>query len=171
MAEGRAGAVVGIFAEGTAVARALRALQGEGFAELAVYSPVPQHEVWETLAPGASPVRSWTLLGGLLGCASGFALTIGTALDWPLRTSAKPIVSIPPFLIIVFELTILLGALGALAGFLYNARLPRWPEQLAYDPRFSIDRFGLLVRDAERVARAEELLRASGAEEVRVEAG
>lgn len=161
---------LGIFADPEPLRRALRALRQEGFTDLTVYSPVPEHEIWEALEPGTSPVRLWTLAGGLLGCATGFALTIGTALDLPLRTSAKPIVSIPPFVIIAFELTILLGALGAVAGFLFNARLPRRPA-IAYDPRFSVDRFGLAVRDGSRITKAHEILRAAGAEEVRVEAG
>ncbi len=171
MPEKRNDVALGIFADPQAMLRALSALREEGFADLTVFSPVPERAVWEALEPGPSGVRFWTLVGALLGCASGFALTIGTALDWPLRTSAKPIVSLPPFIIIAFELTILLGALGAVAGFLFNARLPRRTAKIVYDLRFSVDRFGLAVRDGSRITKAHEILRAAGAEEVRVEEG
>lgn len=169
MPENRETVTLGIFANRDALLRALESLRQEGFADLTVYSPVPEPEVWEGLEPSKSPVRRWTLAGGLLGCASGFALTIGTVLDWPLRTSAKPIVSLPPFVIIAFELTILLGALAAMVGFLLNARLPCWTSPSANDPRFSVDRFGIAVRHASQITKAHEILRAAGAEEVRVE--
>ncbi|MFQ5776753.1 MAG: DUF3341 domain-containing protein [Terriglobia bacterium] len=148
---------------------AVRGLQEAGFADLMVYSPAGHHEIVDEVTSRVSPVRLWTLLGGLLGCASGFALTIYTSLDWPLRTSAKPIVSLPPFVIIAFELTILLGALGAMLGFVLNARLPRLLTGPVYDARFSEGRFGIYVPGPERIAKAEEILRGCGAEEVRLE--
>ena len=36
--------------------------------------------------------------------------------DWPLLVGGKPIGSIPPYVVIIFELTILLGALSTVAG-------------------------------------------------------
>lgn len=161
--------VLGTFSDIGAVLRAIRELQKEGFSDLTIYSPTARHEILEALEGGVSPVRLWTLIGGLLGCASGFALTIYTSLDWPHRTSAKPIVSIPPFVIIAFELTILLGALGAVLGFLVNARLPRRRAKTAYDPRFSEGRFGIFVRCTDGIVGAQEILRNVGAEEVRFE--
>jgi molybdopterin-containing oxidoreductase family membrane subunit len=112
-------------------------------------------------------VRIFTLIGCLLGGTTGLVLTIATSLHYPLITGGKPIVSIPPFLIIVFELTILFGGLMTLGGMLLNARLPRAHIVPAYDPRFSEDRFGLWVRcesqDFDVVTR---LLETAGAEEV-----
>jgi molybdopterin-containing oxidoreductase family membrane subunit len=100
--------------------------------------------------------------------SSGFALTIWTALKWNLITGGKPVVSIPPFVVIAFELTILLGGLCTLLGLLVTARLPSLKGSPRYDPRFSVDRFGVEVtcEAAERGA-IEHLLRGAGAEEVR----
>ena len=52
----------------------------------------------------------------LTGTATGFSLTIWTSLKWELITGGKPVVSIPPFVIIAFELTILLGGLARCSG-------------------------------------------------------
>ena len=169
MSKTAAAGVLGIFSDLDATLRSARALQQEGFADLTIYSPTARHEIFAVMESGVSPVRLWTLVGGIIGGASGFALTILTSLDWPLRTGGQPIVSIPPFVIIAFELTILLGALGAVAGFLLSARLPHKLGNPAYDPRFSEDRFGVFVRCAERSETVQEILRRSGAEEVRVE--
>jgi hypothetical protein len=45
-------------------------------------------------------------------------------LSWPLIVGGKPIVSIPPFIIIAFALTILFGSLSTFLGFLILSRLP-----------------------------------------------
>jgi hypothetical protein len=67
---------------------------------------------------------------------AGFALCIYTVLRYPLIVGGKPVVSILPFVVIAFELTILLGSLATFAGFLLNARLP-------YIPRiFNPDEYG-----------------------------
>lgn len=47
---------------------------------------------------------------------------------------------------IAFEGTILLGCLANLLGLVLHARLYRRTLSPFYDPRFSRDRFGLLIR-------------------------
>jgi molybdopterin-containing oxidoreductase family membrane subunit len=161
-------ACVGIFADGSRAAAAIGALRREGLVDLEVRAPVPHPAVEAALAGPASPVRRYTLAGGLLGCASGFALTSWTALQWGLIIGGKPVVALVPFVVIAFELTILFAALATLAGVLVHARLPRLRADAAHDPRFSGDRFGLLVRcGPDRLAAAEGALRRAGAEEVR----
>ena len=115
-----------------------------------------------------SRVRLFTLIGGLTGTVSGFVLTIWSALQWGLVTGGKPIASIPPFVVIAFELTILFGGLATVLGMMLLARLPRLRQSPGYDPRFSNDRFGVAVRCAAgRGASVADVLRGAGAEEVR----
>lgn len=167
---GRSVEVLGIFAHLDAFTRAIRSVRSSGYRDITAFSPVPRHEVEEALQGGKSPVRFFTLGGGLLGCITGFVLTITTSLHYPLITGGKPVVSIPPFLVIVFELTILFGALGTILGMLLNIQLPRLRLEPGYDPCFSIDRFGLLLRCGQEHAEAvEKILRSAGAEEVRRE--
>ncbi len=105
----------------------LRALLGEGVSpgELLLHLPFEVPEVEEILGLPPSRTRLFALAGALGGFGGGLAFTIYTALDWPLVTGGKPIVSLPPFLIIAYLMTILFGSLGAFAGFLFLARLPR----------------------------------------------
>ncbi len=159
--------LVGIFTHLDALLRAVHQLRNAGYRDAGVFSPMPRHEVEEALARGPSPVRYFTLIGAILGAATGFVLTIATSLYYPLITGGKPIVSIPPFLIIVFELTILFGALAAILGMLLNIRLPRLKPQPGYDPRFSEDRFGLWVRCQEdQIDAAQRILHSCRADEV-----
>lgn len=162
--------VLGIFSDRVAWLQAIRQLRLAGFRDLVTYSPVPDPAVEATLEKGPSPVRRFTLIGAVAGCVAGFVLTIGTSLSWPLITSGKPIVSLPPFLVIVFETTVLFGALGNFLGFLVSARLPSKDAGRQYDPRFSEDRFGLFIPcDAKEARVAADILRSAGAEEVRIE--
>ena len=59
----------------------------------------------------------WIALAfGALGCFIGFSLPAWTASDWVLPVSGKPIVAIPPFTIIGFELTILVNVYIYIVG-------------------------------------------------------
>ena len=160
--------VVGVFGSIDAALLALKELKSKGYANLTVYSPTPQHELEEVLDQGISPVRLFTLIGALTGCAFGFFYAISTSVDWPLITGGKPIVSLPPFVVIGFECTILIGALSTVAGMFLNARLPKLRQAAGYDPRFSNDKFGIVAFGGPaQVATAEQIMRAAGAEEVR----
>lgn len=163
--------VLGVFAHVDTAVRAIHELRAKGFTAISTYSPVPLAELEEALTGHGlprSPVRLFTLVGGLTGTASGFALAIWSSVKWDLVTGGKPVVSIPPFVIIAFELTILLGGLCTLLGLFVTARLPGLGFSPRYDPRFTADRFGVEVAcapsDTPAVA---EILRVAGAEEVR----
>ena len=159
--------VVGVFGTLDAALLALRELKAHGYANLEVYSPVPNHELEEVLAKPESPVRVFTLVGGLTGTTLGFAYAISTSLDWELVTGGKPIVSLPPFVVIGFETMILLGALATVLGMFLNARLPRLGRARGYDPRFSNDKIGVVATGGPaQIAAAEDIMRAAGAEEV-----
>ena len=160
--------MLGIFAEVDAAALAIERLRAAGMKRIVVFTPVPRHELEHALHAPESPVRLFTLVGGLTGAATGFALTIWTSLDWPLVTGGKPIVSLPPYVVIAFELTILFGALSTVLGLLINARLPRARRMVVYDPSFSAGRFGVFVAPpAGREPEAAAILRESGAVELR----
>jgi hypothetical protein len=166
-ARGEAG-MLAVFAELDAATEAIERLRKAGLRDLVVFSPVPRHELEHALDTPESPVRLFTLVGGLTGAATGFALAIWTSLDWPLVTGGKPIISLPAFVVIAFELTILFGALSTVAGLLINARLPRAKLEVVYDPSFSAGRFGVyVVAPPGRAQEAEGILRESGAVEVR----
>jgi len=104
----------------------LRRLVREGVPgeRIRVITPFAVPEVEEILPGRRSKVRFFALIGAAGGTVTGLAFTILTSLSWPLVIGGKPIVSLPPFIIIAFALTILFGALSTFAGFLFLSRLP-----------------------------------------------
>lgn len=164
--------VLGVFAYLDTATDAISRLRARHF-PVTVYSPTPRHEVEEALEAPESAVRIFTLMGAFTGSAAGAWLAIWSSLDWPLIVGGKEIVAIPAFSVIIFELTVLIGALSTVAGLFLTARLPRIgrPEAL-YHPSFSSDRFGVFVHVApEHFEEVRSILNESGSEEVLLDQG
>jgi hypothetical protein len=141
------------------VVDAIHELRKAGFKELRAFAPYPEHHIDEALGHDhRSPVRVWTLVGGLTGTATGFAFTIFTSMDWPLVTGGKPILSIPAYVVIAFELTILFGALSTIIGLFVNARIPKLGAPVVYNPEFSSGTFGIYVPPGDRIPDAKRIL-------------
>jgi hypothetical protein len=164
--------LLGVFDQPKPVADVAKRLRGRGFGDIEIYSPVPAPELDDALDDAPSRVRIFTLIGGLAGVVTGYAMTIWMSLDWPIMVGGKPFASIPPYTIIAFELTILFGGLLTALGLFIVAGLPRFSMDKAYSPRFSAEEFGLLVRCADRdVTEVDGMLRAHEAKEVSVVEG
>ena len=162
--------VLGVFAHVDTTVEAIRQLRAKGFSDLTVYTPTPIEDIEqevERVRP-LSKVRLFTLIGGLTGTATGFFLTIWSSLIWSLLTGGKDPVSYPPFIIIAFELTILFGGLASVLAILVLGRLPKVKPSATYDPRFTLDRFGVAVTcPADKADAVSAVLSSAGAEEVR----
>ncbi len=142
-------------------------LRARGYTELETYAPAPFPEVEDALIEKPSRVRLYTLIGGLIGVVTGYALTIWMANDWQIAIGGKPYSSIPPYTIIAFELTILFGGLLTAVGLFVVGKLPSYSRDPGYSSRFSAEDFGVAVRCPERdVSEVEGLMRAEGAVEV-----
>ncbi|MGH7508415.1 MAG: DUF3341 domain-containing protein [Gemmatimonadales bacterium] len=165
----KAPGILASFVHVDAAVDAIRALRAKGFRNLVVYTPAPNHEIEEVLEHRVSPVRLFTLIGGLTGCTAGFAMTIWMSYDWPLIVGGKTIASIPPYVVIAFELTILLGALSTVAAVaLFSVLMAR--RGAPYHPSFSDDQIGIFVpAPSDQLRPVEQLLRSAGAVEVRHE--
>ena len=163
------GGVLAAFRHEDAAVSAIHQLKELGYRDFTVYSPAPNHAVMDAVGHKVSPVRLWTLIGGLTGVTSGFAMTLWMSVDYPIVVGGKPIPSVIPYVVIGFELTILIGALATLTGLAIHILLTR--KKAAYDPRFTDDHIGIFVPcPAERRGAVEQMLAAAGAAEVRVAA-
>lgn len=149
---------------------AVRALEDKGFAptDVTLFSPIPTAEVEGELDRPASPVRYMTLIGGILGCITGFTLTYWTFFAWPLHVGGKPVSSFPVAVVIMFELTVLLGGLFSLAAVFIFSRIPALTMKPGYHARFSDDLFGVFVHISEEEGKrsARQVLDELGALEV-----
>ncbi len=159
--------LMAVFDQPDQIAEAVTRLKGRGYDDIETYSPAPFVDMEDAMDPKPSRVRLLTLIGGLVGVFTGYAMTIWMANDWPLMIGGKPFSSIPPYTIIAFELTILFGGVLTVLGlFGFGGIYPRKLDTV-YDPRFSAEEFGLVIDCRDRdVAEIEDLLRAHSAKEV-----
>ena len=168
--------VKAIFSHLDCLVDAIDGVKSAGHADFAVTAPLPRHEIEELIYEGEpSPVRWFTLTGAIFGGTMGFSLCSLTHLNWPMIIPAgKPLVSIPAFIVITFEATVLFGCLFTLIGMLYHCRLPAKEMDVEFeDPRLSDDVFGMVVRnlDDETAADIQSKLDEYGAIETSITGG
>lgn len=159
--------VVGSFAYEEDFLAAAKKLQSSGFDNISLLSPVPLKEAEQVLGLGKSPVRHFSLAGAIIGAIFGFGMSVATALTFILPTGGRAIITLPPYFIITYEMTILMGVLFTLIGFHFVSGLPAWRDR-PYLPSAGIDRFVVVVEGAagDQAARAEAIIRQAGAEEI-----
>lgn len=159
--------LMSIFANLDDLLAAIAALRRKGIEIADVHAPTFQPELLTALGHKRSPVRFFTLSGGILGILSGFGLAIYTASQWHFIVSGKPPVPRVPYVILAFEFCILFAVLCNLGGMLLLARLPKHKLPAHYDARCTEDRYTMLLHcplaDREEIG---QLLRELGAEEV-----
>ena len=163
--------VVGVFSSDIECAHAIEKLHHAPHLGFHTFAPFPSEHMAEATDEvrgwGRSPVRKYVLAGGITGAITALVLTVGTSWEWNLNTGGRPIASIAPYIVIIFEMMILFGVLGAVNSFFFTSRLPAFEIASGYRTRFGADRFGLVVKAAESESgKIEALMREAGAEEV-----
>ena len=132
---------------------AAESVRDAGFRRWDVYTPFPVHGMDQAMGIKNSKVGWFSFCGGITGYALGMLMIWFTnAVDYPLMVGGKPMFSphgaFPP----AYELTILLGAFGAIFGMLFLNKLPRLHHPLLKHRRFALathDRFFVVIETAD----------------------
>ncbi len=135
----------GLMAEFDAAEHLLDAIgkaRAAGFRRLDAYSPFPVEGMAEALGFRDGRVPWLTLAGGIFGAALGFGMQVYTNLDYPLDIGGRPLVAVPAFMLITFELMVLFAVLFAIGGMLVLNHLPR-----LHHPVFELENFHLASSD------------------------
>ena len=134
-----------------------------------IYSYTSYHELMDVAEEkfGSSQVKWFTLCGALLGVFTGFGMCLFCDYDWPLVVGGKTagIASLPAYVILGFELMILLGAIFTIMGMLVMGRLPD-PRATIYDERLTDDKFAIYVPNISASSQEAQKLNQMGAQEV-----
>ena len=128
-----------------ALFHAAESMRDAGFKRWDVFSPFPIHGMDEAMGLGKSIVSFIVLACGLTGTATALLLEVGSAVYlYPLIVQGKPVnwTTIPAFFPVIFELTVLFSAFGAVFGMLAMNQLPLW-----HHPLFNWDRFNKATDD------------------------
>ena len=127
----------------TALVNAARAARERGYRKLDAYSPFPIEELSEALHLHKNKLPLIVLIGGITGAILGYMLQYYvTVVYFPINIAGRPLHSWPAYIVITFEVTILIAALSCVFGLLALCGLP-----MPYHPTFNVPRFALASRN------------------------
>ena len=121
----------------TALVAATRGARETGYRKLDAYSPFPIEELSDALHLHRNKLPLIVLIGGIVGGLLGYLLQYYvTVIYYPINIAGRPLNSWPAYIVITFELTILLAALSTVLGLIALCGLP-----MPYHPVFNVPRF------------------------------
>lgn len=154
--------VVAEFTSGDELLKAAQAARDAGYRDMEGYSPIPVHGLCEIFDHKDGRL-GWAVFGaGLMGAAGGLFLQWWTSTGFVIpgmgwlegmdgyahNTGGKPLFSLPAFMPVMFECTILFAALTAAGAMLAFNGLPK-PHHPVFNAeamtRVSSDRFCLCI--------------------------
>jgi hypothetical protein len=131
------------FDDASALVAATSKARDEGYRRMDAYSPFPIEELHEAMGAHHSRLPLIVLIGGLVGCLSGFLLQYWVStIAYPINVGGRPFNSWPAFMPVTFECTILGASLSAVLGMLALNGLP-----MPYHAVFNVPRFALASRN------------------------
>jgi hypothetical protein len=148
----------GIFASEEDILGATEKAREHGYRIVDVYTPYAVHGLDRAMGLGPSRLSFACFLFGSGGLGTALALQLWTsAVDWPLNVGGKPWNSIPAFVPIMFELTVLFAGLGTVAALLFRARLFPGKTAVLAHPQVTDDRFVLVLHEDSAAFDADEV--------------
>lgn len=162
--------IAAIFEDENLVLSAARKSRDMGMTKFDAISPYPIHGMEEACGIKRSPIPYMTFGAGITGLLVGLFVTWYTSVaDWPINVGGKPLFSLPAFIPILFELTVLFAALCSVAGLFYYSGIPRI-DPPTIDPDLTSHKFAIFVPENEagyNVQKLETFYKGLGASEVK----
>lgn len=162
--------IVGVFNDEDVLLEACGNVREKGVKIHEVYSPFPVHGLDEVLGYKRTRLPIAAFLFGMTGTSLALFTQIWMlGYDWPMIIGGKNHASLPPFVPVTFEFTVLCAAFGMVITFLIVSDLKpyKWPRQ--FDLRSTDDKHIVAIDLATNKLSKDELsriLRDNGATEV-----
>ncbi len=163
--------IVGIFDDEDVLLTGINIVRGNGIKIEDVYSPFPVHGIDDALGYKKSRLPIAAFIFGLTGTSLALLMQIWMlGYDWPMIIGGKNFASLPPFIPVTFELTVLLAALGMVGTFMIVSDMKpyKWPRQ--FDLRSTDDKHVMAIDIALNAGKSKDelkrILKESGASEV-----
>jgi hypothetical protein len=147
---------------------AAKLVNQNGYRNFDTFSPFPIHGMDKAMSLQKSKLGWIVFSHGLLGFSGAVAMIYWMmVVDYPLNISGKTLMNVPAWVPVVFELTVLLSAFGAVFGMLFLNGLPKFNHPLfnsenfkkvtddgffvcieSEDPQFDTEKVQKLLKDA-----------------------
>jgi hypothetical protein len=150
--------------------QAVRKLRDNNENILDVLSPFPVHGLDNALSIKRSRIPVGGFIFGALGATLAFGFQAWAfTVSYPLIIGGKPFFSVPTFIPITFECTVLFGGLAMVAAFLIRSKLKPELKFETIDERITDDLFVILIDSAEEKTTIESIKSAlSGIQTIKI---
>ncbi|MFM8913542.1 MAG: DUF3341 domain-containing protein [Flammeovirgaceae bacterium] len=162
--------IVGIFEDEDVLLKAVENSRDKGVKIHEVYSPFPVHGLDEALGYKRSRLPIAAFLFGMTGTSLALLMQFWMlGYDWPMIIGGKNHASLPPFIPVTFEMTVLLAAFGMVGTFFIASDMKPYKYPRQFDLRSTDDKHVMAIDLANNKLSKEELasmLKSNGASEV-----
>ncbi len=160
--------IYGLYDDEDILLKAVKKAKEDHLEIMDVYSPFPVHGLDPLLGLEESRLHITGFVYGMIGTLTAFlGMTWIFTKDWPIIFGGKPYWSVPAFIPIVFEVTVLFASIGMVATFYIISGLGPGVENVYLDDRITDDKF-CIAFDKSEVSESDALqfLKDSGASEI-----
>lgn len=131
---------VGIFNDEDSLMTAIKNVREAGVKIEEVFSPYAVHGIDGALGYKMTRLPIAAFFFGLTGTTLALTTLFWMmGYDWPMIIGGKNFASVPPFIPVTFELTVLLAAFGMVFTFFVTSDLKPWAKPRVYDIRCTND--------------------------------
>lgn len=163
--------IVGNFTDEAVLFPAVKKVRRAGYKIHDVFTPFPIHGLDKAMGLRDTSLHTAGFIYGITGTATavGFiswALTI----DWPFNIGGKPHFSLPAWIPITFELTVLFASIGMVLTFCYLCQMAPFVKKDHFNPRSTDDLFVMALETTDKTSENDvvNFLQSLGAKDVQV---
>jgi Protein of unknown function (DUF3341) len=164
--------VVGCFDDEAVLFPAIRKVRNSGYKIHDVYTPMPIHGLDKAIGLRDTSLHTAGFIYGVAGTTTalsgiGYVFTY----DWPLNFGGKPNFSLPAWIPITFELTVLFAAVGMVLTFCYLCQMAPFVKKHHFHLRATDDLFVMVIECTAKNNETDikNFLQAAGAREINVQ--
>jgi len=168
MADKNIEVVYGLYDDEEIMMEAVKKANSDHLDIMDVYSPFPVHGLDPLLGLEESRLHIAGFVFGSIGTLTAFlGMTWIFTKDWPIIFGGKPYWSVPAFIPITFELTVLFASIGMVVTFYTICGLGPGVTNPYLDDRITDDKFCIAFNKSKvETSKAESFFSATGASEV-----
>ncbi|HEX7756509.1 MAG TPA: DUF3341 domain-containing protein [Niabella sp.] len=164
--------ITGNFYDEAVLFPAVKKVRRAGYKIQDVYTPFPIHGLDKELGMKDTDLHIAGFIYGITGTTVAISF-IGwaLALDWQINFGGKPFFSLPAWIPIMFELTVLFSAVGMVLTFCWLCQLAPFVKKDHFSPRSTDDTFVMAIECTDKTNEADAIafLQSAGAKEVQVQ--
>jgi hypothetical protein len=164
--------VVGIFDDEAVLFPAVKKVRRAGYKIHDVFTPFPIHGLDKAMGLRDTSLHTAGFIYGITGTATALGfITWALTIDWQLNFGGKPFFSLPAWIPICFELTVLFAAVGMVLTFCYLCQLAPFVKKDHFNPRSTDDLFVMALECTDRSSETEmvSFLQSIGGRDVKVD--